>query len=152
MMEFRRHDRRMSLHRSHQLMPEHGWWGLGKLRRHEPLGARQYELVADRLVEEHLRLGRVELWTDEPHVDEMHAHGAGLVLHRAFLAAATGKIDAAHTRVIAITHRRDRILVLVKRGANRGECGRAGRGARALLLYLSADRRRWHYGEENDRQ
>ena len=138
-MEFGGHHRRVSFHWPHQLVAEDGRRRLGHLRRHEPLGAREHELVTDRLVEQYLRLGRVELGTDERHVDEVHAHRAGLVLHRPVLLAAGREIDATNRRVVSVAHGDDRILVLVERGSHGVDRGRV---VGTLRLCLRAEQAR----------
>ena len=95
----------------------------GHLHRHEPLRGHQHQLVALRLVDQHLRLGRVERRADGAQVEEVDAHPAGGDLQGP-LGERLREVNAGHGREIPVGHRHHRVLVLVQASAHAVELRR----------------------------
>src|SRR3989337_710758 len=125
-MQAFRHDWLVSLHRSLELFPkELGPSRPGCFDRYEPLRCHEAEFVAGRFVDEYLRLGGIPHRPDQLRGEEMDAHAASRIVHRA-LTAARRVLHTTKGRQIAVVHGDDGITILVERGANRLELRREG--------------------------
>ena len=118
MAQARGHQRMVPFHGTLELFAEDGGPGFpSSPHRDEPLGGDQAQLVAIGLVDQDLRLRGVQGRTHELHVEEVHPHAPGCVLHGAF-ATAFGVLDTADGREVSVVNREHRIAVLVQGGAH----------------------------------